>query len=236
MQQRCALVVEDDPDIGSLLASVLDQAGFDVTVAADGYAALDAFAELDPELITLDLTLPGVDGFELCRRMRRTSDAYVMMLTARHDEVDRLMGLEIGADDYMTKPFSTRELRARVSALYRRPARIGEEPTESTAGDAVIDGGAGLLISAVRRDATIDGSPVSLTRTEFDLLHHLARHAGVVQDRGALVREVWRGDEHGPGHLVDVHVANLRRKLQHHSRVPWIATVRGVGYRFDRAT
>jgi len=236
MEQRTALVVEDDADVGELVGNVLSQVGFDVRIAGDGEAALRAFAADEPELITLDLNLPGVDGIELCRRIRRTSSAYLIMLTARAEEADRLIGLEVGADDYLTKPFSTRELRARVSALYRRPAVLSGWDRPGDDGDGVLDGGAGLLVNNTRRDALVGGRVVALTRTEFDLLHWLVRHGGVVQDRATLVRELWDGEAE-PGHLVDVHVANLRRKLRQHApATEWIRTVRGVGYRFDRAT
>ncbi|MDP3967608.1 MAG: response regulator transcription factor [Nocardioides sp.] len=235
---RAALVVEDDPDIGALLELVLEQAGFEVHTATDGNDALTKFAELSPELVTLDLSLPGVDGMEVCRRIRRTSSAYLIMLTARHEEVDRLMGLEIGADDYMTKPFSLRELSARVAALYRRPAAMGDlaVPPE-TGGDAdEIDCGGGLVLSTSRREARLSGGAVPLTRTEYDLLERMARHPGTAQDRRTLVQHVWRGEQSPSGHLVDVHVANLRRKLAGHAgSAPWIQTVRGIGYRFDRA-
>lgn len=233
MEHRTALVVEDDADVGELVGSVLAQVGFDVRVAGDGESALRSFDEHEPDLVTLDLNLPGFDGIELCRRIRRHSSAYMIMLTARAEEADRLMGLEVGADDYMTKPFSTRELRARVSALYRRPPVLEGLERSRADRDGVIEGGGGLVVHATRRDARIDGTVLPLTRTEFDLLHWLARHGGVVQDRATLVREIWHGEE-SPGHLVDVHVANLRRKLRAHAPAAnWICTVRGIGYRFD---
>lgn len=235
---RAALVVEDDPDIGRLLELVLEQAGFEVHTATDGNEALEKFAEVSPELVTLDLTLPGVDGMEVCRRIRRTSSAYLIMLTARHEEVDRLMGLEIGADAYITKPFSMRELSARVAALYRRPATMSDLPPAAGSDGLAdeIDCGAGLVLSTTRREARLAGHAVPLTRTEYDLLERLARHPGIAQDRRTLVAHVWRGEQSPSGHLVDMHVANLRRKLAGVAgHVPWIQTVRGIGYRFDRA-
>ena len=233
MEDRTARVVEDDEDVRALIERVLTQAGFDVRVAGDAESALRAFGDREPGLVTLDLNLPGVDGLELCRRIRRTSGAYLLMLTGRSEEADRLTGLEAGADDYVTKPFSTRELRARVSALYRRPPRLVGLDRSLPEAD-VIDAGAGMEIHTSRREVRIEGAVVALTRTEFDLLHRLARHPGSVQDRATLVQEVWKG-EATPGHLVDVHVANLRRKLRARApRVEWIQTVRGVGYRFDR--
>lgn len=234
---RAALVVEDDPDIGALLVLALERAGFEVHTATDGNEALAKFAEVSPELVTLDLTLPGVDGMEVCRRIRRTSSAYLIMLTGRHDEVDRLMGLEIGADDYITKPFSVRELSARVAALYRRPAVMGDLPPvpEPETDADEIDCGGGLVLSASRREARLSGRAVPLTRTEYDLLERMARFAGTAQDRRTLVQHVWRGKQSPSAHLVDVHVANLRRKLvERAGHARWIQTVRGIGYRFDR--
>ena len=239
MNTQRALVVEDDQDISALVAQTLTMAGFDVSTAANGLDAVAIAEALDPDLITLDLTLPGMDGLEVCRRVRERSDCYVIMLTARHEEVDRLIGLEVGADDYMVKPFSPRELRARAAALFRRPRHgtlLVTEPQPANGSSArlgVIDGGGGLVISRDRREVTINDHLVPLTRTEFDLLDHLAGRAGSVCTRADMVRAVWETDFTDDQHLVDVHIANLRRKLKQGSNRTWIHTVRGVGYRFD---
>jgi DNA-binding response OmpR family regulator len=236
-----ALVVEDDQDISALVAQTLTGAGFDVATAANGIDAVAIAEALDPDLITLDLTLPGMDGLEVCRRVRERSDCYVIMLTARHEEVDRLIGLEVGADDYMVKPFSPRELRARAAALFRRPRHgtlltaeaPGHEAINGRGHSGVVEGGGGLVINRDRREVTINDHLVPLTRTEFDLLDHLASRAGTVCTRSDMVRAVWETDFTDDQHLVDVHIANLRRKLRQGSTRTWIHTVRGVGYRFD---
>lgn len=236
MDRRIALVVEDDPDIGDAIAEAIGLAGFEVTLAATGERALAAVAAEPPDLITLDLSLPDIDGLELCRRIRVSSDCYIIMVSARHAEVDKLTGLAAGADDFITKPFSLRELQARVAALFRRPRRAAE-PAASPAPQRsdVLDGGAGLLVDLSAREVRVDGATVELTRTEFDLLAHLVARPGVVIGRDELLRAVW-STEFVPEdtHNVDVHLANLRRKLRRHSDVDWIRTVRGVGLRFDR--
>lgn len=241
-----ALVVEDDRDISSLLMETLSMAGFEVAAVADGVAAVDAVTEFQPDLVTLDLALPRMDGVEVCRHIRERSDCYIVMVTARVDEVDRLVGLEVGADDYVLKPFSPRELRARVAALFRRP-RAGNftvptqaraegvrAPTAGTAPD-VIDGGGGLVINRPRREVEILGRVVDLTRTEYDVLDYLATRISTVCTREAIVEAVWHSGLETDRHLVDVHVANLRTKLRRRSPNRWIHTVRGVGYRFDVA-
>jgi DNA-binding response OmpR family regulator len=174
--------------------------------------------------VILDVMLPGLDGLEVCRRLRTFSDAYVLMLTARSEEVDRLVGLAVGADDYLVKPFSPRELVARVKALLRRPRG-------TTAATALP---AGLALDAARHEVQVDGSPVTLTATEFGILARLARDPGVVVSRAALLESVWGPEYVGDDHLVDVHVANLRRKLGDDAERPrFIDTVRGFGYRLE---
>ncbi len=224
------MVIEDDPDVRGLLTTVLGASGFDVTPSATGRDGLDAVRTVEPDVVTLDLQLPDLDGLEVCRMIRGFSDAYVIILTARAEEIDRLMGLETGADDYMTKPFSPRELRARVAALMRRPRRLGA-PTEPS---QVFHHGA-LTVDGDRRTAAISGREVALTRTEFDLLLLLARGPVRVWTRPELVESVWGNSWKGDSHLVDVHVNNLRRKLTDSSDHGWIMTVRGVGYRLDEA-
>lgn len=254
---RSAVIVEDDPDIRDLLDTVLTQAGFVTRTAATGREGVALVQEIDPLVTTLDVSLPDIDGFEACRRIRAVSDTYVVMLTARTDEIDALMGLDAGADDYQTKPFRPRELRARIEALLRRPRRA---PTADGAGAPVVaeQGGDdtrpgasapatdrivadGLVLDVDARTTHVDGAEVQLTRSEFDLLAALAGSPGRVLAKDALVRVLW-GDEYDAGtpvadadrRGVEVHLANLRRKLGDDAARPrWIRTVRGVGYRFD---
>ncbi|GEP32684.1 DNA-binding response regulator [Nocardioides szechwanensis] len=237
------LVVDDDADIRDLLVFVLEQAGLEVSWAETGEDALAKVREHQPDLVTLDLTLPDMDGTEVCRRLREFSDAYVVMITGRASETDRLVGLEVGADDYMNKPFSPREVLARVSALLRRP-RLGapSEPASSVeepapvAGpaDAELDVGGGLVLDSARHVATLDGERVMLTPAEFDLLRALATRPGEAWEREELVREVWQGEFIESDFLVDVHIANLRRKLRRAgSRTTWIRTVGGASYLYD---
>lgn len=221
-----ALVVDDEPPLVELVRSYLEREGFRVEATGHGETAVSLARELQPDVIVLDLMLPGIDGVEACRRIREFSDAYVVMLTARAEEVDKLVGLAIGADDYLTKPFSPRELVARIRAMLRRPrgdrAACGEPPRRF--GDLVIDPAA--------REVLLGGTPVELTRTEFDLLDALSGQPRIVFTRGQLLERVWGEGWFGDDHLVDVHVANVRRKLGDDSRTPrYIRTVRGVGYR-----
>ena len=229
-----ALVVEDDLGVSMVIAETLRTAGFEVTTVANGEDALDTVLRDDPHLVTLDLILPGMDGVEVCRRLRENSDCYVVMITARHEEIDRLVGLEVGADDYMVKPFSPRELRARVAALFRRP-RSGEPPSVTTKFPVApdLDLGGGLLIRRARREVVCNGQVVPLTRTEFDLLSLLAERMGTVCSRGEIVQAIWDTTFTDDQHLVDVHIANLRAKLRRHSSEAWVHTVRSIGYRLD---
>jgi len=215
------LVVDDEPPIVELVRGYLEREGFDVRVAEDGLSALERARAEQPDVVILDLMLPGIDGLEVCRRLRTFSDAYVLMLTARSEEIDRVVGLSVGADDYLVKPFSPRELVARVKALLRRPrssARAGS-PT-------------GLEIDEPRHEVRVDGTAIRLTATEFGILAALARDPGVVVSRSALLDSVWGPEYVGDDHLVDVHVTNLRRKLgDDPERRRFIETVRGLGYR-----
>ena len=228
------LVVDDESPIVDLVTGYLEREGWSVASAADGLEALDAVRRLDPDVVVLDVMLPGLDGVEVCRQLRAFSDAYVLMLTARGEEIDRIMGLTVGADDYLVKPFSPRELVARIKALLRRP-RAGRSGRADT-GDELGGGAArlpdGLEIDEARRVVRVDGSPVDLTALEFDLLAALARDPGIVIRRQALLDRVWGTEFVADDHLVDVHVANLRRKLgDDPSRPRFVETVRGVGYR-----
>jgi len=224
------LVVDDEAPIVELLRGYLVREGWDVLAASDGPTAVEMARERAPDVIVLDVMLPGLDGFEVLRQIRTFSDAYVIMLTARAEEIDRIVGLSAGADDYLVKPFSPRELVARVRALLRRPrpAQVdGAERREM--GDLVID--------LPRRSVTVRGTPVTLTTIEFDLLTTLAREAGVVLSRQRLLDRVWGMDYVGDEHVVDVHLANLRRKLGDDAAHPrYIETVRGVGFRFKEGT
>lgn len=219
------LVVEDDPSISRLVASYLEQEGFAVDVAADGETGVDLARARRPDVIVLDLMLPGMDGIEVCRRIRTFSEAYIIMLTARTEEIDRLIGLSVGADDYLGKPFSPRELVARVKAMLRRP-RAGDVSAEPPRRFGA------LQIDPVAREVRLGGDLVDLTRTEFDVLEALSTRPRMVFARRRLLEQVWGEDWFGDDHVIEVHVANLRRKLDDDPQSPrFICTVRGVGYR-----
>jgi DNA-binding response OmpR family regulator len=226
-RQLRILIVDDEAPILDLVRGYLEREGFTVDTAADGPAGLAAVRAGNPDVVILDVMLPGLDGIEVCRQLRTFSDAYVLMLTARGEEIDRIMGLTVGADDYLVKPFSPRELVARVKALLRRP-RVDATP--------IAAGPAGLEIDEARRSVRVDARTVDLTTIEFDLLAVLARDPGVVIRRQALLDRVWGVDFVADDHLVDVHVANLRRKLGDDPAHPrFVETVRGVGYRLREA-
>lgn len=234
---RKALVVEDDEDIRSLIEFTLTTQGFSVVAVETGLAALDAVREHNPDLITLDLGLPGIDGIETCRRLREITDAYVVMITARDDEIDRLIGLETGADDFLSKPFSVRELKARVNALFRRPRHTTNGVNTTTppdAGHEILVHGS-LRLDVDGRRAFKDDAELTLTRTEFDLLTELMRAPARVWSRESLLRSVWGTDWATDTHLVEVHIGNLRRKLGESKDSRYIRTVRGVGYRMEGA-
>lgn len=228
------LVVEDDAAIAGLLREYLGREGYQVDVAADGESAVEAARSSAPDVILLDLMLPGIDGLEVCRRVRQFSDAYVLMLTARGDEVDRVVGLSVGADDYVVKPFSPRELHARVQAMLRRPRATAGAGSLTTTPERVFGD---LVVDPEAREVRVGGSPVELTRTEYGLLDQLSAHPRVVFERRRLLAAVWGDDRYGDDHLVDVHVANLRRKLGDDPAHPrYVRTVRGVGYRMGEGT
>lgn len=225
---RRALVVEDETDLATLVGSYLEREGFAVTLAFDGLQAVALARETRPDVIVLDLGLPSLDGVEVCRQLRTFSDAYVVMLTARSDEVDTLIGLSVGADDYMVKPFSPRELVARVQAMLRRPRSTA---TAGGPGEEVRRFGP-LHIDTVGREVWLDGEPVALTRTEFDLLAVLSERPRMVFSRRRLVDAVWGPGWVGDEHLVDVHIGHLRQKLGDDAATGrFVRTVRGVGYR-----
>lgn len=221
------LVIDDEPSITKLVGAYLEPEGYEVYTAADGHAGLKAARAFKPDLIILDVMLPGIDGIELLSRLRRESDVYVIMLTARTEETDKIVGLSVGADDYVTKPFSPRELVARVKAALRR-----------------IEGGAGsggreaknvlsfkhVHIDVGAHKVSVDDNPVELTAIEFDLLKALAENRGRVLSREQLLDKVWGGEYFGEIRVVDVHLGHIRQKL---GRDDLIVTVRGVGYRFE---
>lgn len=239
--ERTAVVVEDDSDIRELLVLTLSMVGFNIIETASGKEALSLVREHQPDLVTLDLNLPDLDGMEVCRQLRPLTDAYIVMITARVDEIERVLGLEIGADDFIVKPFSPREVRARVAAMFRRPRSYGAEGAGSPeAGDSatpaqedsavVVHGG--LSVDVEGRVARLDGEELPLTRIEFELLATLVTGPRRVWTRETLLTRVWGEGWTDDHHLVEVHIRNLRKKLGEDTREPrYIKTVRGVGYR-----
>ena len=221
------LVVEDEESLAGVVRDYLAREDYTVLTVGDGRDALDLARTRQPDVVVLDVMLPGIDGVEVCRRLRQFSDAYVLMLTARAEEIDTIVGLSAGADDYLTKPFSPRELVARVKALLRRPrgaARASEEPSVRRFGELVLDEG--------RLEVTRRGAPVALTTREFRILATLAAHPGRVFTRAQVLAHVW-GDAYYDDHVVDVHVGNLRKKIEDDPAHPrYVETVRGAGYSF----
>jgi DNA-binding response OmpR family regulator len=230
-----ALVVDDEVPLAKVVASYLEREHFEVSIAHTGVDAVALARETDPDVVVLDLALPGIDGLEVCRQLRGFSDAYVVMLTARDTEVDTVIGLSVGADDYVTKPFSPRELVARIRAMLRRP-RSPAAPAQPNAGPSSAETpprtfGA-LTIDVEGRQVFLNSQPVMLTRTEFDVLATLSARPGVVFTRRQLLEAVWGDSWVGNEHLVDVHVGHLRRKLADSPATPrYVITVRGIGYR-----
>jgi len=222
------LVIDDERPLAGIVASYLTKAGFDTALAYTGPDGVRSAQDLDPDVIILDLGLPGLDGIEVCRQIRLFSDCYILMLTARADEVDKLIGLSVGADDYLTKPFSPRELVARVNTVLRRPRR-----EDGSAVVALPPREFGRLrVDAEGRDVWVDDQQVGLTRTEFDILDALSARPNVALSRRQIIDAVWGAGWVGDDHVVDVHVANLRKKLDDPPAEPrYILTVRGVGYR-----
>ena len=220
------LVVDDDPTVREVVVSYLRAAKHDVTEAADGEAALVAVRDTIPDLIVLDLMLPGIDGLEVCRRLRTTSDVPIIMLTALGTETDRVVGLELGADDYLTKPFSPRELVLRVESVLRR-AGEGDKPVAGP----LVDGD--LVVDSDRHEVLLAGVPLALTGREFDLLRFLMANPGTAYSRDELLRDVW-GWSFGDQSTVTVHVRRLREKVeQDPTRPVRLVTVWGVGYRWE---
>jgi two-component system, OmpR family, response regulator len=242
-----AVVIEDDTDVRNLVDAVLTQAGFEVHSASTGRDGVDMVRHKQATVVTLDVGLPDIDGFEVLRRIRQFSDAYVVMLTGRDEELDTVTALQTGADDYIAKPFRPRELRARVTAMMRRPRQSDQQqgtPQPPTARpqspvDAAVLQHNGLALNHKTRTVSLRGTPLGLTRSEFDLLHDLMRGTGAVRTKAHLVRVV-RGEYYtedtyvseSDERAVEVHIGNLRRKLREDPQSPrWLETVRGVGYR-----
>lgn len=218
------LIVEDAPDAAELATAVMRSAGFDTSVAGTAAAAVELVRSVRPDVVLLDLGLPDGDGTDLCRQLREFSDAYIVMVTSRDDEVDKILGLKLGADDYVTKPYSPREVLARIEALLRRPrSGLRDDPdSERRVGDLVVHPRANRV--------TVAGVEVDLTRTEFSILDALTERPEHTVPRGVLCARVWGDDWIHDDHVVDVHIANLRKKIDRNG-VRHIRTVRGVGYR-----
>jgi DNA-binding response OmpR family regulator len=222
------LLVDDEDSIQKLLAYPLEREGYRVLQARDGEEALERFASERVDLVVLDIMLPKLDGLEVCKRLRAESEVPIIMLTARDDELDKVLGLELGADDYITKPFSIREFRSRVRALLRRAA-VSRQVDE----DGELIAAEGLTIDLARRVVEVAGSRVQLTYVEFELLRILASHPGRVYSRRMLLEALWGGADYREPRTIDVHVRHLREKLEPDPADPeYILTVRGVGYRF----
>jgi two-component system alkaline phosphatase synthesis response regulator PhoP len=219
------LIVDDEPSILNLISSYLQAEGYEHLTASDGPSGLKAAQTYKPDLIVLDINLPGMDGLELLTRLRRESDVYVIMLTAKAEEMDKVIGLSVGADDYLTKPFSPRELMARIKAAFRR----FRDSHGIQTGDVITT--EHLSIDPTSRQIWVDDEIVELTSTEFDLLLTLSEHRGMVLSREQLLEKVWGHDYFGEIRVVDVHLGHIRQKLgEHHN----ITTVRGIGYRFEK--
>jgi len=225
--QQTVLVVDDEEAIAEAVRARLQSEGFEVVVAGDGPEAIGLCEQVHPDLVVLDLMLPGMDGLEVCRQIQRDRWVPVLMLTARTEEADKVAGFAVGADDYLTKPFSLRELVVRVRAILRRMERIG-----ALTADEPIDR-AGLAIDQARRTVSVDGADIQLTPLEFEILLTLARTPGVVFTREQLMDKVWGYRDYAGGRVVDSHVARIRRKLGEDGAEPrFIRTVHGVGYAF----
>jgi two-component system alkaline phosphatase synthesis response regulator PhoP len=221
------LVIDDEANLRTIVKAYLEAEGFTVYLAEDGQEGLAAFRRHNPDLVVLDIMLPGRDGFEVLQSIRRESEVYVLMLTARSEETDRIVGLTVGADDYVTKPFSPRELVARIKAILRRQR-------DASAGGSDVLIFRRLRIDAGRFQVWRDGEEIALTPLEFKLLRTLANHAGMVLSREQLLESVWGYDFYGEERVVDVHIGHIRQKIEPDPANPqFIVTVRGIGYRFE---
>ncbi|MFJ2370920.1 response regulator [Microbacterium sp. NPDC087665] len=222
------LLVEDEPDLADPLAYLLRREGYEVEIAEDGPAALTAFRERGADIVLLDLMLPGMPGTEVCRQIRSSSAVPIIMLTAKDSEVDIVVGLELGADDYVTKPYSSRELLARMRAVLRRVVQADSELDER-----VLDGGR-VSLDIDRHTVSVAGSPINMPLKEFELLEVLMRNSGRVLTRGQLIDRVWGSDYFGDTKTLDVHIKRIRSRIEVNPSEPvMLVTVRGLGYRFE---
>jgi two-component system, OmpR family, response regulator RegX3 len=222
------LIVEDEPDLADPLAYLLRREGYEVEIAADGATALGAFRERGADIVLLDLMLPGMSGTEVCRELRTTSTVPIIMLTAKDSEVDIVVGLELGADDYVTKPYSARELLARMRAVLRRYAQA-----ETDLDERVLTGGR-VTLDIDRHTVAVDGGEIGMPLKEFELLEVLMRNAGRVLTRGQLIDRVWGTDYFGDTKTLDVHIKRIRSRIEKNPSDPsMLVTVRGLGYRFE---
>ncbi|WP_459588417.1 response regulator transcription factor [Corynebacterium camporealensis] len=235
------LIVEDEESLADPLAFLLQKEGFEPIVANDGPTALEEFDQRDIDIVLLDLMLPGMSGTDICKQLRATSNVPVIMVTARDSEIDKVVGLELGADDYVTKPYSSRELIARIRAVLRRGAdgasssnaAPAEPAVEEFVPDQILEGGR-VRMDVERHTVAVDGEPVSMPLKEFDLLEYLLRNAGRVLTRGQLIDRIWGADYVGDTKTLDVHVKRLRSKIElQPSRPKHLVTVRGLGYKFE---
>ncbi|MBM7855462.1 two-component system response regulator ResD [Desulfohalotomaculum tongense] len=229
MNKKQILVVDDEKKIRELIDIYLQNEGFGVHQASDGQQALDMLASGDYDLVILDLMMPGIDGWEVCRRIRQHSEIPVIMLTARGDEIDRVLGLELGADDYIVKPFSPREVVARVKAVLRRAGAV--QPNKKGADNKLVFNN--LTINPGAREVSVNGKQIPLTPKEFDLLYYMARSPGRAISREQLLENVWGYDYYGDLRTVDTHINRLRDKLNKTGTAQYITTVWGVGYKFE---
>ena len=222
------LIVEDEPDLADPLAYLLRREGYEVEIAEDGPSALVAYRDRGADIVLLDLMLPGMSGTEVCRQIRATSRVPIIMLTAKDSEVDIVVGLELGTDDYVTKPYSARELLARMRSVLRRVAQV-----EADLEDHVLDGGR-VVLDIDRHTVAVDGREISMPLKEFELLEVLMRNAGRVLTRGQLIDRVWGTDYFGDTKTLDVHIKRIRSRIEQHPSEPsMLMTVRGLGYRFE---
>lgn len=228
------LVVDDEPVFIEALTISLEREGFGVIAAADGPAALKAISEKDPDLILLDVMLPGMSGIDVCREIRKSSSVPVIMVTAKGEEIDAVVGLEVGADDYITKPYRLRELIARIRAILRRSENSPKEDETTSNPEVLVEGAVRLDLE--RHELSVDGELVSLALREFELLSYLMENSGRVVTRESLMQNVWGWDYMGDTKTIDVHVKRLRSKIESDPSAPLrISTIRGVGYRYERS-
>lgn len=226
------LIVEDETALAEPLAFLLQREGFEVRMAADGQEALAEFSKAEPDIVLLDLMLPGMSGTEVCKNIRLKSSVPVIMVTARDTEIDKVVGLEIGADDYVTKPYSSRELIARIRAVLRRGRHEDSDDVEDIY-EEVLRGGP-VVLDVERHVVTVDGDDVAMPLKEFDLLEYLLRNRGRVLTRGQLIDRVWGSDYVGDTKTLDVHIKRLRSKIERNPSSPeFLVTVRGLGYKFE---